>query len=218
VDEMKALFKNKATVYPQLEEYATYFDAASNDDEPDDVRQEIMSVFAGAAKAGKAANDLVSARVSTKTQKMGDSAIADQIKMVDIDGNMELDQEEFKQLLRGIDRNLRSFPATAQVAAQQGKYLAKVFATGVPAGDYESFVEARDKAGFFTYFHKGALAYLGDGNAAFDVPIIGAITGKLAGLGWKAYETISQVSNKNRTLVGWDWVRTEIFGRDTSRF
>jgi len=218
VDEMKALFTNKAKDYPQLEEYAQYFDTASNDDEPDEVRLAVLDVFANAAEVRRAAGDLVSARVSTKTAKQGESAIEETLQTVDIDGNMELDEEEFKMLLRSIDKNLRSFPATAQVAAQQGKYLASIFATGLPAGHHDSYLEAREKTGPFTYFHKGALAYLGDGNAAFDVPIIGAITGPVAGLAWKAYETISQVSRKNQTLVGWDWLRTEVFGRDTSRF
>mmetsp|Transcript_75852 Transcript_75852/g.183339 ORF Transcript_75852/g.183339 Transcript_75852/m.183339 type:complete len:687 (+) Transcript_75852:73-2133(+) len=218
VDEMKALFKKKADVYPQLAEYAEYFDTKTNEVEPDTVRLAVQDVFERAGQLRAAAKDMVQARASTKTLTQGESAIEKQLEQVDIDGNMELDAGEFKGLLRGIDRNLRSFPATAQVAAQQGKYLAKVFATGLPAGDFESYQKANEKAGPFTYFHKGALAYLGNGNAAFDVPVIGAITGPLAGIAWKGYETISQVSWKNRALVGWDWVRTEVFGRDTSRF
>jgi NADH:ubiquinone reductase (non-electrogenic) len=207
------LFKNKKEVYPQLEEYAMYFESSANDGEPTrnvNVQNAVMGVF-------NKAKDLTSARVGSNTVKKGQDAVAQQIQEVDIDGNLELDQDEFRNLLVGIDSNLRSFPATAQVAAQEGKYLAKLFATGKPDGTFESYEQLKKEKGPFTYFHKGALAYLGSGSAAFDVPIIGAITGPVAGLAWKGYETISQVSWKNRALVAWDWVRTEVFGRDTSR-
>ena len=35
--------------------------------------------------------------------------------------------DEFKKILEKADSHLRSLPATAQVAAQQGEYLAKLF-------------------------------------------------------------------------------------------
>lgn len=38
-----------------------------------------------------------------------------------------------------------------------------------------------------------------------------------AGLLWKGFETYSQVSLRNIFLVGLDWVRTKLFGRDISR-
>jgi len=208
VAEMKELFRSKKETYPQLEEYANYFDTASNDNESDDVRQAVTSVFAQAAKVRQAATELTTARVTSQSEKGS----------IDISEDAELDKEEFTLLLRNLDKNLRSFPATAQVAAQQGKYLAKAFATGIPNGENDAFAKSKHEVGPFTYFHKGALAYLGNGSAAFDVPIIGAITGPIAGLAWKGYETISQVSLKGQVLVGFDWIRTQFLGRDTSRF
>merc|ERR1712061_612381 len=160
-------FRQKDEKYPQLEEYAEYFDTKTNEDEPDDVREAVAEVFARANKARQAAKDLVKARVSSKTAQVGVDKILEQAQAVDVDNNQELDLDEFKDLLRGIDKNLRSFPATAQVAAQQGKYLSKLFATGVPAGDQDSYKKAAADTGPFTYFHKGALAYLGNGSAAF---------------------------------------------------
>lgn len=41
----------------------------------------------------------------------------------DISGDQLIDINEFKQLLHKLDRQLKSLPATAQVASQQGKYL-----------------------------------------------------------------------------------------------
>eukprot|EP00913_Durusdinium_trenchii_P018664 g17539.t1 len=124
---------------------------------------------------------------------------------------------EFKGLLERIDANLQPFPPTAQVAAQQGKYLSSLFNQAILDGDIDSFTEVATASGPFTYFHKGSLAYLGGGSAAFDLPVIGPITGPAAGVAWKLYETSAQLSWKNRALVGLDWLRGEVFGRDTSR-
>ena len=42
---------------------------------------------------------------------------------MDTSGDQRLDIEEFKELLHRLDRSMKSLPATAQVADQQGKYL-----------------------------------------------------------------------------------------------
>ena len=42
---------------------------------------------------------------------------------MDTSGDQMLDIDEFKQLLRTLDHELKNLPATAQVASQQGKYL-----------------------------------------------------------------------------------------------
>lgn len=52
--------------------------------------------------------------------------------------------------------------------------------------------------------------------AVMDVPTIGPITGYTAGLLWKGFESVSQVSFRNRILVVGDWVRAKLFGRDIS--
>ena len=38
-----------------------------------------------------------------------------------------------------------------------------------------------------------------------------------AGLLWRGFETYSQISFRNQSLVALDWVRTKLFGRDISR-
>lgn len=166
--------------------------------------------------AFKTAFRLTSERVGDRTAQKGFEAISQELKEVDANSNVQLDYEEFKDLLTRIDLNLQAFPATAQVAAQQGKYMADLFAKGLD-GKTETLEAAARDAGPFTYFHKGSLAYLGDGEAAFDLPVLGPLTGKLAGVAWKLYETSAQLSWKNRALVGLDWIRSEVFGRDTSQ-
>lgn len=220
VTEMKGLFNEMSTEFPQFAEYAKFFDsqATRDADLPARIPQAINNIFRSAKEAGESLGNLTAARVSSQTVAKDEGTIKGQFLDVDIDGNAELDLEEFRELLSAIDKNLRSFPATAQVAAQQGKYLAGLFGTGRTAGSMESYSEAAKEKGVFTYFHKGALAYLGNGEAAFDLPVVGAVTGQIAGVGWKAYETSAQITWKNRVLVGLDWVRTELFGRDTSRF
>ena len=41
--------------------------------------------------------------------------------------------------------------------------------------------------------------------------------GILAGLVWKSFETVSQVSLRNQVLVFGDMLRSKVFGRDLSR-
>ena len=67
----------------------------------------------------------------------GDAAagdVSDALRAVfraaDTDGNGRLDEGEFRALLEGMDKHLRSVPATAQVAKQQGHYLANVANAG----------------------------------------------------------------------------------------
>jgi hypothetical protein len=43
------------------------------------------------------------------------------------------------------------------------------------------------------YFHKGSLAYVGGDQAVMDIPTVGPIFGREAGVMWKGYETFAQV-------------------------
>ena len=69
----------------------------------------------------------------------------------------------------------------------------------------------------YKYRPKGSLAYAARDRAVMDIPVIGPIFGLSAGLAWKGYETISQISPRNVVLVSVDWLRTKVFGRDISR-
>lgn len=119
---------------------------------------------------------------------------------------------QFRAMLEDEDKSLRSFPATAQVAKQQGEYLAQFFndCNGDEAALNSELSE-------FAYFHKGSLAYIGKDSAVADIPGVAIVKGVAAGLIWKSFETVSQVSPRNIFLVASDMIRTKIFGRDISR-
>jgi NADH:ubiquinone reductase (non-electrogenic) len=51
-----------------------------------------------------------------------------------------------------------------------------------------------------------------------DIPGFTIVKGFAAGIIWKSFETISQVSVRNIFLVASDMIRTKLFGRDISRF
>jgi NADH:ubiquinone reductase (non-electrogenic) len=115
-------------------------------------------------------------------------------------------------MLEDVDKGLRALPATAQVAKQEGQYLASFF--NECSGDDEKIQNAPAR---FDYVHKGSLAYIGKDAAVADIPGFAIVKGVAAGLIWKSFETISQVSPRNVLLVAADMVRTKVFGRDISR-
>ena len=138
-----------------------------------------------------------------------------------LDDDAALTRAEFADLLASIDRGLRSLPATAQVAKQQGEYLANLVGDGVVTGAApvaDNAAALGTALAPFAYAHKGSFAYVGGDRAVLDAPIIGPILGRGAGVMWKGFETYSQISLRNIVLVSIDWVRTKVFGRDISRF
>jgi len=101
----------------------------------------------------------------------------------------------------------KPIPATAQVAQQQGTYLARALAR-----------EARGAASVpFRYKHYGMLAYIGSGRALADLEKIKS-HGFATWLFWRSVYLTRLVSVKNKILVLFDWVKTFLFGRDISRF
>eukprot|EP00931_Biecheleriopsis_adriatica_P075991 TRINITY_DN49754_c0_g1_i1.p1 TRINITY_DN49754_c0_g1~~TRINITY_DN49754_c0_g1_i1.p1 ORF type:complete len:729 (+),score=164.41 TRINITY_DN49754_c0_g1_i1:49-2187(+) len=217
--EMLDVFTGASDEFPQLEEYAMYLSTVVETDESRwaNVAKVFSEGIRRERQAFKKVKELAFQSVGDRTAKKGFDSVAADLAETDADSNVRFDFEEFKELLDRIDRNLQAFPPTAQVAAQQGKFLAKLFSKGVVDGELTSFEEAAKSSGPFTYFHKGSLAYLGGGSAAFDLPVIGPVTGPAAGVAWKLYETSAQLSWKNRALVGLDWLREGLWGRDTSR-
>eukprot|EP00195_Chlamydomonas_chlamydogama_P008836 CAMPEP_0202898464 /NCGR_PEP_ID=MMETSP1392-20130828/6978_1 /ASSEMBLY_ACC=CAM_ASM_000868 /TAXON_ID=225041 /ORGANISM="Chlamydomonas chlamydogama, Strain SAG 11-48b" /LENGTH=558 /DNA_ID=CAMNT_0049584399 /DNA_START=316 /DNA_END=1992 /DNA_ORIENTATION=- len=136
--------------------------------------------------------------------------------LASLDDRTQVTRDKFKELLSKIDSGLRALPATAQVAKQQGEYLADLFAANKITGDPQT-TQVKAEAEAFKYSHKGSAAYVGRDNAVFDVPKLGPLTGYAAGLIWKSFETYSQISFRNKCLVATDWLRTKLFGRDISR-
>jgi len=150
------------------------------------------------------------------------SKIDEDFDEIDADGSGALDIDEFKALLSDVDSGLRTLPPTAQVAGQQGSFLASQF--------------NGETAKPFKYFHKGSMAYIGQEKAAAQVsmlknllpetlqervPLLGEdiiLTGRPAELVWKLLYLDMQISTRNKLQVGFDWTKAIIFGRDTSRF
>ena len=108
----------------------------------------------------------------------------------------------------------KAYPATAQVAKQEGYYLADRFNKAAETRNYEVLDDPDTE---FVYTHRGSLAYIGKDAAVADIPGVTILKGIAAGLFWKSFETVSQVSVGNSFKVGFDMLRTRIFGRDISR-
>ena len=101
----------------------------------------------------------------------------------------------------------REFPATAQVAQQQGKYLSSALKRYVRAETVEPF----------RYRSYGMLAYIGTGKALADLDRFKG-RGFAAWIFWRSVYLTRLVSLKNKILVIFDWIKTFLFGRDISRF
>lgn len=98
-------------------------------------------------------------------------------------------------------------PATAQVAQQEGEYLAKLLnarANGKPEKE-------------FKYRHMGMLAYIGDRRALVDTNYMKGY-GFATWIFWRSAYLTKLVSFKNKVLVLFDWMKAWVFGRDISRF
>lgn len=103
-------------------------------------------------------------------------------------------------------------PQTAQVANQQGQYLAALFNAG---GDLKEAGEKKP----WEYHNKGSLAYLGGNEALMSkVPGMSKMTGFFAFLAWRFTYWFLQLSFRNRYMLSTDWLRTLMFGRDLTRF
>ena len=138
-------------------------------------------------------------------------------------------------------------PATAQVAAQQGEYLANIMnkkfnlspeevegITPPPTRTEETTLTFSDSiasfatltkneyAKSFQFLDLGILAYTGGGSALAQVtpgPKVPPLkgTGKFGNTVWRSVYLSKQVSWRNRLLVLNDWTKRQIFGRDITR-
>lgn len=187
VKELTEVLREASAEFPQLAEHASFLDEK----------------FGGPRRWGNMVGEML--RKAAAKQAPPGSPVTD------FTPETEVTKEEFEALLEKIDQGLRALPATAQVAKQQGQYLAKLLRAGIAPGKLPEGVEP------FKYSHKGSLAYVGRDRAVMDVPGLGPLTGFFAGLAWKGFETYSQFSFRNVCLVTIDWVRTKLFGRDISR-
>src|SRR6185436_14105709 len=98
-------------------------------------------------------------------------------------------------------------PATAQVAQQQGKHLARslrLIVSGRPPRPFD-------------FRNLGMLAYIGGRQALADLPQV-KWSGRIAWLFWRSVYLTKLVSLANKVKVLFDWGKAAVFGRDTSRF
>ncbi|GKU96560.1 hypothetical protein SLEP1_g9784 [Rubroshorea leprosula] len=134
----------------------------------------------------------------------------------------EVDIEGFKLALSHVDSQMKSLPATAQVAAQQGSYLSKCFnrrhqCENNPEGPRRFRGTGRHQFLPFRYKHFGQFAPLGGEQAAAELPGDWVSIGHSSQWLWYSVYASKQVSWRTRVLVVSDWARRFVFGRDSSR-
>lgn len=135
------------------------------------------------------------------------------------------------------DATATRYAPTAQVAAQQGKYLARLFkqlaTRDILEAELEDASNNEEKEKKlrklqkaqnikpFHYSHQGSLCYVGADKAIADLPFGPA--GNLASGGvatyafWRSAYISSLFSTRNRALVITDWLKKTALGRDISR-
>ncbi|GAB4826861.1 External alternative NAD(P)H-ubiquinone oxidoreductase B2, mitochondrial [Ancistrocladus abbreviatus] len=136
--------------------------------------------------------------------------------------SIELNIEEFKSALSKVDSQMKNLPATAQVAAQQGSYLADCFnrmeeVEKQPEGPIRFRGEGRHRFRPFRYKHLGQFAPLGGEQTAAQLPGDWVSIGQSTQWLWYSVYASKQVSWRTRALVVSDWMRRFVFGRDSSR-
>jgi NADH dehydrogenase FAD-containing subunit len=121
--------------------------------------------------------------------------------------------EMFEAACDSVDKELRMLPPTAQVAMQQGEYLAMII-NKIP---YDELSHASGFTPHFEYNHMGSMAYIGGEHAAIDSPLIGVSSGVLTYIMWKGIYFGRSVSWTMRIGLLFDWAKSWFLGRDTSR-
>ncbi|XP_052177234.1 external alternative NAD(P)H-ubiquinone oxidoreductase B2, mitochondrial-like [Diospyros lotus] len=143
----------------------------------------------------------------------------------DYQGNAQkeiIDIELFKAALSEVDTQMKNLPATAQVAAQQGLYLANCFnrmeeAEKNPEGPLRFRATGRHRFHPFRYKHLGQFAPLGGEQTAAQLPGDWVSIGHSTQWLWYSVYASKQVSWRTRMLVVSDWIKRFVFGRDSSR-
>ncbi|KAJ7074179.1 pyridine nucleotide-disulfide oxidoreductase-domain-containing protein [Mycena amicta] len=191
--------------------------------------------------------EIMVTRIKQKIPMAGDhlSEVKQLFELYDKDADNSLTLNELTQLLTELGNKITSLPATAQVAAQQGKYIGKKlhklarqreYALAMPAQDpsaaatdalpAESALAAAKAttvaiddeavARPFKYRHLGSLAYIGNA-AVFDLGSHSFMGGLVAMYAWRSIYWNEQVSLRTRALLMIDWVIRGLWGRDLSR-
>jgi len=129
-----------------------------------------------------------------------------------------------RSALEKADKKIRALPATAQVAAQQGRYVANLLnqLPDLTLSDYQQL-----NLQPFCYKHMGSLAYVGGDSAVLDFtgtkPLLDLfnlqpLSGRSAAYLWKSFYFTEMFTGRTKALLAFDWVRTQVYGRDISRY
>jgi len=165
-------------------------------------------------------------------QKIGPDAGQTDRRGLLVDGAMRVKGTRLGEVFALGDCAVSGKPPTAQVAAQQGKYLGRIFRAGREADIIDVETEP------FKYNHQGTMAYIGDGEAATELFPNGLIKlGRssvtdhmwwrslygdvdhirvmgVAGFAvWRSVYFSKMYSMRGRWCVASDWCSTSIFGR-----
>ncbi|KAI0051596.1 NADH dehydrogenase [Auriscalpium vulgare] len=185
-----------------------------------------MVVWAGGNKPRNVTVDLMSKLPDAQKNKRGLS-IDDHLRMAGADGT----------IFALGDCTFSSYAPTAQVASQQGAYLARVFsqiakrdriASEIATAQAENRdvttlqkqLEKAEKLRPFHYSHQGSLAYIGSEKAIADLVVFNqkfATGGVATFLFWRSAYLSTLFSLRNRVLVANDWLKVKLFGRDLAR-
>ncbi|KAI0055965.1 NADH dehydrogenase [Artomyces pyxidatus] len=196
---------------------------------PDKTIQEVpvgMVVWAGGNKARDVSVDLMSKLPDAQKNKRG-ITVDEHLRMAGTDGT----------IFALGDCTSSSYAPTAQVASQQGAYLARLFsqiakrdrladelaqakAEGRDTPALQKQVEKAENLRPFHYSHQGSLAYIGSEKAIADLVFFNqkiATGGVATYLFWRSAYISTLFSLRNRVLVANDWLKVKLFGRDLAR-
>lgn len=141
--------------------------------------------------AGNAAEDVL-ASLGTEQDRMGRVRVTPHLHLPG-DPNVFV----LGDAAHALGADGKPLPGVAQVALQQGKYLAKAIASGKPMNSLPAFA----------YKNLGNMATIGRAKAVVEMPSGGRITGLLAWLMWAVVHVFKLVEGRDRwrVLSEWSW-------------
>jgi NADH dehydrogenase FAD-containing subunit len=181
------------------------------------------------------------------------------LSIIDAIGGRQLDAQKVARGKIAVDPWLRAFngkgrifalgdcsctqgsclPTTAQVAAQEGEFLAHMLNTANLATEFEETLllpprkypnknqlcdsiaswttKSNEYMAPFQFFDMGILAYTGQNSALAQVQADHTLIKAKGYVGfglWRSVYFMKQASMRNRFMVGIDWIKACLFGRD----
>ncbi|KXZ48051.1 hypothetical protein GPECTOR_30g146 [Gonium pectorale] len=114
-------------------------------------------------------------------------------------------------------------PALAQVAEQQGRYLARVLNETARGPTYGQSSSPQHDTPEFAYRHLGSMATVGGHSAVLELGDASSrrsfsLAGFLSWVAWRSAYLTRLGSLPKRLAVAFDWTVTMVFGRDLSRW